>query len=97
MKSIYNDWLFTFILVHEGNFNISSYNLNIENSNPFGSLQSNDESLDKSHKTLNLSADAQATITCKEMCKTEKLKSDLADANDKLTCQDVTISDLKND
>ena len=38
----------------------------------------------KSHKALSLSADAQAAFMFKEVCETERLKSDLADAIESL-------------
>ena len=84
------------LLVYEGNINMSNYNLNVKNSNPFGILQSINESFDKSHEILSFSADAQNAFKFKEVCKTGRLKSDLADANDKPAHQDVPISDLKN-
>ena len=79
------------LLVHKGNFNMSSYNLN------FDILQSYHESLDKFHETLSLYTDTHAAFTFKQQCVTERLKSDLADSSDKLACQDVAISYLKND
>ena len=66
LKFTYHDCSYLQLhLVYEGNFNMSSYNHNMENSNPFGTLQSNNESLDKSNETLSLSADTQAAFKVK--------------------------------
>ena len=45
---------------------------------------------------MSLSADAEAASKFKEVCETERLKSDLADVNDKIAHHNVAISDLKN-
>ena len=76
---------------------MSSYNLNMENSNSLGILQSDNGSVDRSHEILSPTADIQAASKFKEVHETEVLKSDLADASNKLAWQYVAILDLKND